>query len=279
MASPIAANPTVAGSIVTAVSLNGSWASGGVTGPFISVSGNAISVDMSAYQRPFAAGSVLDSSNISVTFGDDNTYTAKLIPGITALSDEILWSNGTIWTRTLFPLTTLVDLNGQWVSAGTSTPVMNISVTDKSISVDMPLGRPLARGYVLDFADIFVDFPDDAGFTGQLVLPNTIQWSNNSTWQKVPLIPSITLELGAGRNSKNLSVAGSGFMPGPVMIRITSQGFPTAQFTAVAAADGKFSKIGSISCTNGAHLEVSVFQFDPAAPVATASTVCTSTPP
>ena len=50
-----------------------------IPGPFISVSGNAISVDMSAYNRPFAAGTVLDSSNIKVTFGDDNTYTAKLV--------------------------------------------------------------------------------------------------------------------------------------------------------------------------------------------------------
>jgi hypothetical protein len=167
--------------------LNGSWASGGVPGPFISIIGNAISVDMSAYQRPFAAGTVLNNSNITVTFGDDKTYTAKLIPGTLPISDEIVWSNGSIWTRTISPLTTLVDLNGHWVAAGTSTPVMNISVAGKSISIDMPSGRPKARGYILDFADIFVDFPDDSGYTGRLILPNKIQWSNNSTWHRAPL--------------------------------------------------------------------------------------------
>jgi hypothetical protein len=167
--------------------LNGSWASGGEPGPFISVSGNAISVDMSAYQRPFAAGTVLNNSDITVTFGDDKTYTAKLIPGRLPISDEIVWSNGSIWTRTSPPLTTLVGLNGHWVAAGTSTPVMNVSVAGKSISIDMPSGRPKARGYVLDFADIFVDFPDDAGYTGRLVFPNKIQWSNNSTWHLAPL--------------------------------------------------------------------------------------------
>jgi hypothetical protein len=173
----------------TADALNGSWASGGIPGPFISVRGNAVSVDMSAYNRPSAAGTVLNNSSITVTFGDDKTYTAKLNPGTLPISDEIVWSNGSIWTRTISPLTTLVDLHGHWVAAGTSNPVMNISVTGKSISIVMPAGRPKARGYVLDFADIFVDFPDDASYTGRLVLPNKIEWSNNSIWQRAPLAP------------------------------------------------------------------------------------------
>src|ERR1035438_9555255 len=43
-------------SIGTVLDLNGVWASGGVAGPVISVNGNAISVDMSAYNRPTAQG-------------------------------------------------------------------------------------------------------------------------------------------------------------------------------------------------------------------------------
>ena len=89
--------------ITTVVNLNGAWASGGITGPFISVSGNAISVDMSAYQRPFAAGSVLDNSNIKVTFGDDNTYTAKLVAGRTALSNEFSGRMGPVGRGPLCP--------------------------------------------------------------------------------------------------------------------------------------------------------------------------------
>jgi hypothetical protein len=187
------ASPTATGGKVNPlfepVALNGPWAVGGVPGPFITVSGNAISVDMSAFQRPFAAGMVTNNSVITVTFPDDKTYTAKLSPGTLPISDEIVWSNGSVWARNPSPLTTLVPLAGHWVAAGTSSPVMNISQTGKFISIDMPAGRQKARGYVLDFADIFVDFPDDAGYTGRLVLPNKIQWSNNSIWQLAPLAP------------------------------------------------------------------------------------------
>ena len=263
--------------ITTVVNLNGAWASGGITGPFISVSGNAISVDMSAYQRPFAAGSVLDNSNIKVTFGDDNTYTAKLVAGRTALSDEILWSNGSGWTRASLPVTTLVDLNGHWVGTGTSTPVMNVSVSGRSISIVMPAGRQKASGYVLDFADIFVDFPDEAAHTGRLVLPNKIQWSNNSTWQKLPMTPSISLRWQDVGFKKILSVSGSGFTPGVATIRVTGEGgrgFLIAQFTAIAAADGTFNASEAISCTSGGDLGVSVAESDPAAPVVTTSTIC-----
>ena len=181
----------VANPIATIIDLNGAWVSGGVIGPFISVSGNALSVDMSAYARPFGAGSVLTASTITVTFGDDSTYTATLIPGQIGAGtvDTIRWSNGSVWTKVLYSLRTLVDLNGQWVS-GTGQPVINVAVSGRSISVDMSAaGRPLARGYVLDFADIFVDFPDADGYTGRLQLSNlgAIHWSNNSIWQKIIL--------------------------------------------------------------------------------------------
>jgi hypothetical protein len=278
MASPLMANFVVTASpIVTVINLNGSWASGGITGPFISIIGNAISVDMSAYQRPFAAGSVLDNSNIRVTFGDDNTYTAKLVPGTTPLSDEIVWSNGSVWTRTLHPFTSLVDLNGHWVRTGTSTPVMNLSVAGKFISIDMPAPRPRARGYVLDFADIFVDFPDDTAYTGRLVLPNQIQWSNNSIWQKVPLTPSIHLQWELVGLQKVLSVSGSGFTSGVVTIRVTGEGGRgslIAQFTGVATSTGTFTANHAISCTSGGVLAVSVAESDPAAPVITTTTIC-----
>ena len=78
----------------TVLDLRGTWASGGVPGPVISVIGNALSVDMSAYKRPQASGSIVDASDIRVTFPDDKTYTGKL-----QLPNRILWSNNSIWTK------------------------------------------------------------------------------------------------------------------------------------------------------------------------------------
>ena len=46
------------------IALNGQWAVSGVPGPIISVSGNSISVDMSAYHRPNATGSITNSSRV-----------------------------------------------------------------------------------------------------------------------------------------------------------------------------------------------------------------------
>src|ERR1700733_16290408 len=128
MASPIATGGKV-NPLFEPVALNGSWTSSsdGVAGPFITVSGNAISIDMSAFQRPSAAGMVTNNSIITVTFPDDKTYTARLNPGTLPISDEIVWSNGSIWSRTVPQVTTLVNLNSHWVAAGTSTPVMNVS--------------------------------------------------------------------------------------------------------------------------------------------------------
>jgi len=82
-------NPT-AGLIKTIFDLNGKWSGG----PVISVSGNAITVDMTALKRPTAHGSVTDASDITVTFPDDKTYTGKLQG-----PNKIIWSNNTTWTK------------------------------------------------------------------------------------------------------------------------------------------------------------------------------------
>jgi hypothetical protein len=80
--------------IQTVFNLNGAWAAGGVRGPVISVVGNGITVDMSAYHRPPAHGSLVDPSTISVNFPDDKTYTGKL-----QAPNTIHWSNNTSWTK------------------------------------------------------------------------------------------------------------------------------------------------------------------------------------
>lgn len=81
-------------SIIPIINLNGKWASGGAPGPVITVSGNSISVDMSAYHRPAAYGTIVDNGDITVTFPDDKTYTGKLQPPST-----IVWSNNSTWTK------------------------------------------------------------------------------------------------------------------------------------------------------------------------------------
>ncbi len=168
---------TTAPSIQTVLDLRGAWASGGVAGPFVSVTGNSISIDMSASHRPTASGSVLNSTQISVNFPDDKTYTAVLqAPNI------IKWSNNSSWTK-VPAIETVIDLNGKWMSGGVLGP--NITVHGNSISIDMSaLKRPTAVGTVDNSSNISVNFPDDKAYSAVLQKPATIRWSNNSTWTK-----------------------------------------------------------------------------------------------
>ncbi len=168
---------TTAPSIQTVLDLRGAWASGGVAGPFVSVTGNAISIDMSASHRPTASGRVLDSSHISVNFPDDKTYT-----GVLQAPNVIRWSNNSSWTK-VPAIQTVFDLNGGWMSGGVLGPV--ITVHGNSISIDMSaLGRPTAVGTVVNGSGISVTFPDDKTYSGVLQPPGTIRWSNNSTWTR-----------------------------------------------------------------------------------------------
>jgi phospholipase C len=164
-------------SIQTVLELRGEWASGGVAEPFISVTGNSILVDMSALHRPAASGSVLDSTHVSVHFPDDKTYT-----GVLQAPNVIKWSNNSAWTK-VPTIATVIDLNGQWMSGGVLGPI--ITVEGNSISVDMSaLKRPKALGTVINNSDISVRFPDDKTYSGVLQKPDTIRWSNNSTWTR-----------------------------------------------------------------------------------------------
>jgi hypothetical protein len=161
----------------TFFNLSGRWTDGATTGPFISVNETTISVDMSAFGRPTARGSVTSSSTISVTFPDDATYTGVLLP-----SNVIRWSNGSTWSKIAAP--TIFDLNGKWT--GGTGPGPFISVNGTSISVDMSaFGRPTARGFVINSSTISVTYPDDRTNTGQLLSPNTIFWSDNTLWTKI----------------------------------------------------------------------------------------------
>jgi hypothetical protein len=78
----------------TIIDLNGKWAYGGVPGPVVSVTGDGVIVDMSAYHRPPAHGSIVDPSTISVNFPDDKQYIGKLV-----LPGTLQWPNNSSWTK------------------------------------------------------------------------------------------------------------------------------------------------------------------------------------
>jgi hypothetical protein len=102
-----------AATVKTLIDLNGRWESGGTPGPVVTVSGNLITIDMSAYHRPSAHGTIVGSSDITVTFPDDKTYTAKL-----QHPNTIRWSNNSTWKKAL------IDLNSRGDSGGTPGPVI-----------------------------------------------------------------------------------------------------------------------------------------------------------
>ena len=74
--------------------VNGQWYFLGQPGPIITQSGDLLTVDMSAYRRPTAAGRVTAPANASVRFPDDATFNAILVS-----PSCIQWSNGTTWTK------------------------------------------------------------------------------------------------------------------------------------------------------------------------------------
>jgi hypothetical protein len=78
---------------VAAFDINGRWVAGGVAGPVIANSFNAMTIDMSYAHRPPATGRLLTRTTISVTFPDAGTFIGTL-----QAPDLIRWSNGTTWT-------------------------------------------------------------------------------------------------------------------------------------------------------------------------------------
>jgi hypothetical protein len=75
------------------------------------------------------------------------------------------------------------NLNGRYEYGGTPGPV--ISVIGNVIEINMSAyKRPLAKGRILNPTSIFVNFPDDDSYAGNLQLPNKIEWSNHSEWIK-----------------------------------------------------------------------------------------------
>jgi hypothetical protein len=161
--------------INTAVNLNGNWTDGSTRSAVITVDFTSLTIDMSAFNRPTAHGSIVDSTTISVIFTDDRTYMGQL-----QAPNTIRWSNGSTWTKII---NTVMDLNGNWTDGSARTAV--IYEGPNSVTIDMSdFDRPNAHGSIINGSNITVTFPDDRTYTGQLQPPNTIKWSNGSVWTK-----------------------------------------------------------------------------------------------
>lgn len=160
--------------IQTVVELNGNWTDGSHKNAVIAVKFKSLNVDMSAFNRPAAHGSVTDISTITVTFPDDKTYIGTLEAPRT-----IRWSNGSSWTKVV---STVMDLNGTWTD---NLRRAVISEGPTSLTVDMSdYDRPAAHGNIVSPTTVSVTFPDASTYTGTLQPPNTIRWSNGSAWTR-----------------------------------------------------------------------------------------------
>ncbi|MBR0716800.1 hypothetical protein [Bradyrhizobium liaoningense] len=163
--------------ISTVPNLNGNWTDGSSRSAVISIDFKAITVNMSAFGRPTAHGTVQDGSSISVTFPDDKTYTGQLIA-----PNRIRWSNGSTWTKII---NTVMDLNGNWTDGSARSAA--ITEGPSAIKVDMSdYDRPNAQGSIVNASTISITFPDDKTYTAQLQPPNQIRWSNGSVWTRKP---------------------------------------------------------------------------------------------
>jgi hypothetical protein len=160
--------------IVTETNLNGNWTDGSSQSAVISVSRRSFSIDMSAFGRPAASGTVDGFANITATFPDDKTYKGQLE------GNAIRWSNGSQWTKII---NTAFDLNGSWTDGSPWIAIINEGPV--ALKVDMSdFDRPSAQGTILDSSNIKVTFPDDRTYTAVLESPNIIRWSNGSAWTK-----------------------------------------------------------------------------------------------
>ena len=101
-----------------------------------------------------------------------------LLLELEVITDTDLMKTG--WGKVI---NTAFDLNGSWTDG--SPWVAVIFAGPVSLTIDMSdFERPNANGKIIDSSSIAVTFPDDHAYTGTLIAPNTIRWSNGSTWTK-----------------------------------------------------------------------------------------------
>ncbi|HEY4028804.1 MAG TPA: metallophosphoesterase [Caulobacteraceae bacterium] len=168
-----------AAAIATTYDPGGAWTDGSNRDIKVTRIFNALVLDMSAFGRPAAYGRIVDANTIAVTFPDGGAFTARM-----TAADTLAWSNNSSWKKRP-SIATVLDLAGAWTDG--STRSIPITRSGDDLALDMSaFGRPAANGKVTGPAAISVNFPDAGTFAGQLVAPNAIHWSNNSSWTKRP---------------------------------------------------------------------------------------------
>jgi hypothetical protein len=81
--------------------LNGKYSAGGAPGPVIHLSGNIITVDMSAYHRPTASGVLITPTHAQITFTDDKTVpNGRYDVLLTAPNTLLFQQNKSTWQKT-----------------------------------------------------------------------------------------------------------------------------------------------------------------------------------
>lgn len=149
--------------------LNGTWFYDGKGVP-VSLRGDRVTVNMSAFRRPTATGRMLSPTQLQVTFPDDGTFVGTLDG-----QGKISWNNSTVWQATQFA--------GSWKYEGQYGP--KIQQLGDNLRVDMSrYSRPMALGNVTAPSNASVQFTDDATHTATLIGPNCMKWSNGTTWTK-----------------------------------------------------------------------------------------------
>ena len=193
--------------IHTVVNLNGNWTDGSPHSAAIAVDFSNLTVNMSAFSRPTAHGTIVSGSSIKVTFPDDKTYTGELqTPNRIHLVQRFnLDQDHQHCVRSER------QLDRRRRAVGGDLPRL------LSIRIDMSdYDRADAHGSIVDASEIKITFPDDKTYTAQVQSPNKIRWSNGSVWTKKPDRPDVArLQQIAARlrgiigNKRRLATGGS----------------------------------------------------------------------
>jgi hypothetical protein len=157
----VATNPAPV--ITTLIDLNGTWVIGGVAGPVITVKGNSISIEMPAFHLGTTADSLIASgaaASVSSPIASDKIVFGPSTAGGDAPADSIIAKLGS---------GSISSVAGGVLASG-----VGVGVT----------GGSTASGFIIDSGDISVNFPGTGTLTGEIQLPNSILWSNNTEWTK-----------------------------------------------------------------------------------------------
>ena len=124
-------NTTIASTaaITPIFDLNGKYSAAGAPGPIIHLSGNIITVDMSAYHRPNGTGLLTSSKSARITFSDDKTVpNGTYDVTLTAPNTITFLQNKSTWHKTANLVgTLLMSIPAEVIASETATAKASIA--------------------------------------------------------------------------------------------------------------------------------------------------------